>query len=353
MKKEVKYKGFVIPEDVVDREFYVKWSKLKDKLPNSSSRHIQTSDPNITIDCYALVHYVDSKICDLPQKERKEIMEQYWKFRKQFGRMNAYKSKAFASSSRNYGTNFLKKRRGEMIGLFGQYFDVKEVHKIITQDWGYTVAIGALEEYRKQNIKEIEESQRSYKNNLGAVRLGHKRCRLEELSYLYNDRKQKYFDTRGKEDYKLLLMTIDQIRREVEGDTLRIDGAFQINVEHRLTQHIQQEILKELVLKDLIVSRVAAKMGSNSLLLMSELDNSFYTKHSGFNGTVDEEAEIIQPSKTEYDFDAIKKKHKEKSVSIEEAEIDESEDFKQKLLKGIREKKQQLEGMDNKIKPNE
>lgn len=342
MKKEVKFKGLVIPKDAVNREFYVKWIRFRDKLANSPDRHIHTSDPNIIIDCYTFAHHVKAKIRDLPEKERKEIMELYLKYRKRFGLMSGYKYKAYASHARNYGMNFLLKRRGELIGLFGQYFDVKEVHKIVTQDWGCPVAVLALEEYRKQNIKEIEESQRSYQSNLGAVRLGHKRSRLEELSLLYNDRKQKYFNTESKGDYRLLLMTIDQIRREVEGDVLRIDGAFQINVEHKLTQHIQQEILKELVLKDLIVSRVAAKMGSNSLLLMSELDNSFYTKHSGFNGTPDEEAEIIQPSVTEYDFDAIKKKHKKEPVLIEEAEIDTVQDFKQKLLRSIKEKRQQL-----------
>jgi hypothetical protein len=48
------------------------------------------------------------------------------------------------------------------------------------------------------------------------MRLGVKRSRLEELTYLYGLQKEKFEETKRNDNYNLLLRTLEQIRKEAK-----------------------------------------------------------------------------------------------------------------------------------------
>ena len=138
-------------------------------------------------------------------------------------------------------------RKADIIALFGKMYKIDEVHKIITKDWKIDVSISALEYFRDRNLDKIIELQKDYSNNYNDVRLGYKKSRLEEYLWLYNDTKQTYENTRNKEDRKFLKELLEAIKREVEGDLIRIEGDLQVNIEATLNLHIYQEIYKNLL----------------------------------------------------------------------------------------------------------
>ena len=73
--------------------------------------------------------------------------------------------------------------------------------------------------------------------------------------WLYNDTKQAYENTKNKEDRKFLKELLEAIKREVEGDLIRIEGDLQVNIEATLNLHIYQEIYKKLPINEIIMTR--------------------------------------------------------------------------------------------------
>jgi hypothetical protein len=211
-----------------------------------------------------------------------------------------------------------------------------------------------VENFRKRHLDRIKEKQEEYKRDYSDVRLGHKRSRLDELQYLYNHRKQKYEESENKDDYKLLLQTIEQIRKEVEGDKFTIDGHLTMDVEHTVNLHIQNEVLKNIVINDIIVGRLSARIGVDSRVLINKLHNSYYAKFTGFDTSqADSLDEVpIYPSKFVYNFDDLERhslelKNKEEDFKrslpvLEPAQKAHMTDVKSILLEKIRNKKAQI-----------
>jgi AraC-like DNA-binding protein len=199
------------------------------------------------------------------------------------------------------------KRSEEILDLFGKFYSGTEVHKIITTEWKYrTVKYDWVLKFQRENVEMIEQLRDEYQKNVSNVRLVHKRSRLDELSGLYQSRKAKYEQSESREDYKLLLITIEQIRKEIEGQRLTIDGHIQVEHEHRIQEHVNTEILKHLNINDLIVSRLCARLKMSPKYLLYRLHQSYYKKFTGFLPKQTETESVpIYPSSIVYDFDNI------------------------------------------------
>jgi hypothetical protein len=250
-------------------------------------------------------------------------------------------------------------RKADIIALFGKMYKIDEVHKIITKDWKIDVSISALEYFRDRNLDKIIELQKDYSNNYNDVRLGYKKSRLEEYLWLYNDTKQTYENTRNKEDRKFLKELLEAIKREVEGDLIRIEGDLQVNIEATLNLHIYQEIYKNLPINEIIMTRIALKSGQNPLMLLYRLQNSYYAKYSGFapkNDADDESALPEYPSAFIYDLDKLgimnanrviadgqKKEEFAKFIEVTKENKTASLSIKEILLKKIKQRKDDLE----------
>jgi len=212
----------------------------------------------------------------------------------------------------------IENRKADIIALFGRMYSIDDVHRIITQDWKIDVAVSALENFRSRNIDKITELQKEYTNNYTDVRLGYKKSRLEEYMWLYNDTKQAYENTRNKEDRKFLKELLEAIKREVEGDLIRIEGDLQINIEATLNLHIQQEIYKKLPINEIIMTRIALRNNQNPLMLLYRLQNSYYAKYTGFapKEEMDNESALPEyPSAFVYDLDKLNAMHQNRLIS--------------------------------------
>lgn len=309
-----------IPETVKDVESYKRWLEMKEmpalKLEN---RMMDTSDDQ-QIDPMVLPHILTKRISHLPLEEQETIQRRHKALKVLQMKISSEHMKAFGTPKRNGHTSLqrvlLDERAAELIEYFGRYFTIPEVHKIVTTEWGYSVQIGSVRQFRKRNLDKITARQEHHKRDYGELRLSHKKSRLEELQELYADRKQKYQVSGTKDDYKLLLQTLQQIQKECEIDTIRLEGQINHNVEVTLNYHIEQEVMKNMTINDIIIGRVAARNGVSTNFLIERLHSSLYARFSGFSEPEDPNnlmnQEIQYPSAIVYNWDQIRKIEDEK-----------------------------------------
>lgn len=214
----------------------------------------------------------------------------------------------------------------EMIQLFGRMFTSKEVHEFCLTKWKIICSFSSVQDFRQANSiqinKLIEEHQRTFSD----IRLGHKRSRLEELVWLYRDRKAIYEVTKKSDDYRLLLNTLSQIKSEAEGDVIRIDGTVDININQTVEHHIQKNLRKTISIKEVILARVAAKTNINPVKLIAGIHASYYRQV--IDNTEDIEHEVMPdyPSTQNYDFDRIR------AIQVQKEQVREIEKQEEKKV---------------------
>lgn len=355
-----------LPEGVVHRESYEEWKKFALEFYNDPNNPYTTSE-GVVIDMKAGTWRCKSVIEKIKDEEEKkklfDILDKYNVLR---GKMIALKKKAFGIVRAKPGDpktskkSILDSRRTEILELFGKFYNLNDVHRFIAEEFGLIVSEDTLGSFRNQHIDQIKELQEEYKRDYSTIRLTHKRSRLEELNELYQDRKHLYTLTKSTESYRLLLITLEQIKKEVEGDLLVVQGNIDVNIETTINIHIQQEIIKSLAIKDIILSRVAARLGKNPMYLINRLHNSYYSKFNGF-GEPDEDIQNNQPtfpSQIIYNFDEIRPK-----VELNLAEKKRLEEFpplsedvtqlmlenKNDIVELIKKKRQNIENNKEKI----
>lgn len=300
------------PEGVVDFEAYRTYLSYKKRIDNPKYRFIDTSDEEIMVDLATPVHIIERKIQYLPSEERKTILEQCKAYRVISGKTSIWKLRAFKIPAKQLReAQILDIRSSEVFEMFARMYSIDEIHRIINQEWEIPLEKGALEAFRRIHLVEIREKQIEKNRSWDGVRLGWKRSRLEELALLYEDRKSKYLTTRKSEDYKLLLQTIEQIRKEVEGDKITIDGDITNRVEEVINRHINFEVMAKMNILQIILSRVSFTQKVNPLYLLYRLQTSYYAKHTGFGGKIEENMPVQHPSKLVYDFDDLERKNRE------------------------------------------
>lgn len=351
-----------VPEGVIDVESYEKYVQLRDSdIMNKTEHH--TTDPNTVVNLRMSAYQLNKKIAHLAKDEQELIQSKATAIRKLSGTLLQLKKKAFGIRQGPYGIqeSILDSKASELLEYFGRFFSAPEVHKIVTLEWGYDVNLNTVELFRKRHMDRIKEKQEEYKRDYSDVRLGHKRSRLDELQYLYTHRKTKYEISENKDDYRLLLQTIEQIRKEVEGDKLTIDGHLQMDVEHTVNMHIQNEMLKHVLINDIVIGRLSAKVGIDPRLMIHKLHSSYYAKFTGFKrpDISLEDDEPIYPSKFVYNFDEIANQNKQLEKDdvrfleaipvVEEDKKEHFKDVKQIMLEKIRNKQQQINGSQERI----
>lgn len=292
----------IIPEGVENIQAYKSYIRLsKHKVLQESFYIVPTSDGG-EVNIRMLKNQLTDRISHLPEKEQEHILELKGKYQAvHLKRMNL-KRKAFGSFRKSAS---LTQFHSEVCELFGKYHTIKETYDIL-KGWGLQITPTQLSEFRKANIEAIEELKIKYRSSFENVRLGHKRSRLDEYTELYSKAKKKFQQTENKEYFSQMLKILDFIRKEVEGDIMTVNGKIDVDMELNLQQHINKEVLKTINLKEIVISRVCVRMGIDPLILLYDLNNSFYRK---INGVVDEpdfSTDISYPSQQHYDFRQIK-----------------------------------------------
>lgn len=348
-----------LPEEVVDIDAYREYQRAIDE--RDLNKWIETSDPDFELNTNLLPHVAEQQMSHLPAEEREALMELVMAQRKRLSNIGVLKKKAFGMGQGRgtAGKTTLPAILGqdkiaEVLELFGSMYTAKDVHKIICEDWGMVdVSLTQLNQWRHKNLDKIAERQEVFKREFGHLRLTHKRARLEELTYLYYHRKQLYEQTQSQNDYRLLLETIRDIKREVEGDKVVIDGKIELDIKSTINAHTQKEILGRLNLLTIVVSRIAARVNVNPIWMMTKLVNSYYAKFSGMQFAEDPmNDQILYPNNESYNFESIKAMHENMKISeapLKKLHIDitpvqsqKAEDSKEKLRRLLKERQQQL-----------
>lgn len=343
-----------LPEGIKDKKAYKKMLKLQ-KHPILTSNKMHECSDGIIINIALFPHVIKKKIAHLTEVEQKEILDLKAEYYSVNNNLTVQKRLAYGlkqgggkSASRS---SLLEQRREELIEYFGRMFTIEEVFKIVKKDWGIPVGKAVVAAFRSENAVEIEKLIERHQATFSDIRLGVKRSRMEELTYLYAKQKDKHEDTNARDDLKILLQMLEQIRKEAEGNRLTIDGKVDINYEQNIHLHLQQEVFKTFNIKEIILGRVAAKMGIDPVKLIYSLQQSYYKRFSNVLGDYDpdQKTDIVYPSQMNYDFERIGRMHMQHDKDIEDAIVLEEEKndkdkdraklLKEKLRKKLQKKK--------------
>lgn len=342
-----------IPEGIVDIKSYKIWvAMMKHPILKDENKMYEMSDGN-KISLGHLPHVLKQRISHLPAEEQATILEKKMDYFKVLNKANNYKKLMYGGKTTKQAvesgtTTILSFKMEEVKDLFGKFFSASEVTKIINETWGFPIGLGAVEHFRVKFAADIEKRREKYKASYTDSRLFQKRSRLDELLYLYENRKQKYKQTESREDYKLLLGTLEQIRKESEGDRLMVEGRIDINVEQNIRMHVRQEVMKNISIQELVLGRVAARMGKSYAVLVQSLNNSYYAKF-------DDKSEMAMssyPSAQNYDFAMIESVNRDRpsedTPEVFEAVVvdDKAHDMKQSFLSKLREKQTALKNLN-------
>jgi hypothetical protein len=344
-----------IPSDVVDQKAYIRYITLS-RHPLLKNR-IYTTSEGEEINIAMLPHRLRETIAHLPPKEQEVILDLKTKYLKVLMKKNTSMAAAYGRiggyNKKKRDTFEDKAKRAledDIVTLLGRMFSIAEVVKILVEDNGIVVTQAQVKEVMAKNLVTIERKREEFRNKVTDVRLYNKRPRLEELAWMYSKMKMRYIAMNSTEAYNAMLRTLEQIRKESEGDIISINGAVDVNLNVELQAHIQKEIIKTINIKEIILGRIAARMNYDCKKLIAGLHNSYYNQFVQISGDYDPSAEMQYPSLINYDFAEIERKNADRDdvVDVQATEVTEQEhsqasNIRELFLKKIRAQQAQYE----------
>lgn len=348
-----------IPQDVIDKQAYMRYIAYSNHPLLKNPIYVTPEGEEINL--AMLIHYLRRKIEHLPPKEQEIILDLKTKYMQIVQKKNVAsgmawgrigKPKKKTPSQKEIENKAKQALENDIITLLGRMFSINEVVKILVEDNGLVVTTAQVKDVMARNLVVIERKREEFRNKVTDVRLYNKRPRLEELAWMYSKMKMRYITLNSVEAYNAMLRTLEQLRKEAEGDILSVRGAIDVNLNVELQAHIQKEILKTINLKEIILGRIAARMNYDCNKLIAGLHNSYYNKFVQISGDYDPNAEndMQYPSLVNYDFAEIERKNAERDdvVDIQAQEVTEVQhekatSIKDLFLRKIREQKAQYE----------
>ena len=346
-----------VPEDVVDKKSYMKFYALSNNPILRDKLYLTSEGREVNIGW--LPHRLREEIQSLPPSEQELILERKGKYMKLLQQKNLAKAMAYGNKGLGHNSDKSKKTlqdkaeealEEDIVTLLGRMFSINEVVRIIVEDNGVAITKNKVQDVMRRNLVTIERAREEFRNKVTDVRLYNKRPRLEELAWMYSKMKMRYIAMNSTEAYNAMLRTLEQIRKEAEGDILNINGKVDVNLSVELQAHIQKEIIKTINLKEIILGRVAARMNYDTSKLIAGLHNSYYNRFVQISGDYDPNTEMQYPSLVNYDFGEIERRNAEiddivemEPEPVQEEEHDKAQDIKNLFLAKIRRQKEEYE----------
>lgn len=346
-----------VPEDVVDKKSYMKFYALSNNPILRDKLYLTSEGREVNIGW--LPHRLREEIQSLPPSEQELILERKGRYMKLLQQKNLAKAMAYGNKGLGHNSDKSKKTlqdkaeealEEDIVTLLGRMFSINEVVRIIVEDNGVAITKNKVQDVMRRNLVTIERAREEFRNKVTDVRLYNKRPRLEELAWMYSKMKMRYIAMNSTEAYNAMLRTLEQIRKEAEGDILNINGKVDVNLSVELQAHIQKEIIKTINLKEIILGRVAARMNYDTSKLIAGLHNSYYNRFVQISGDYDPNTEMQYPSLVNYDFGEIERRNAEiddivemEPEPIQEEEHDKAQDIKNLFLAKIRRQKEEYE----------
>jgi hypothetical protein len=254
-----------------------------------------------------------------------------------------------------------QKNRGAAIGiyterlleLFGKFNPVEEIIKIIKAETGTELGITELTQFYNSNKAIIEKRKEEYLHSSNQYKIATDAGRLEILNTLLTDMLLKYKDRleQGKDALvkvysQEVRAILEQARKEVKGNELKltVDGKIDITATLHGVENTDR-IMRCVPINSIVIGLVAAKVGLNPTVIISQLATSYYKDFNGFNQMILGKDNIQLPGDyiRTYDWDDLREKNKkflgEMSTPIEEAsyeEVEIADKKKSEILERIR-----------------
>lgn len=337
-----------IPEGVVDKKAYMRFV-IYSRNPIIKNYYVETSEGE-SISLRTAPQWIRKYIAHLTPQEQEEIMQKKQDWQRINMKMRIAESAAFGKKHAKAGRPKADSMERDIVELLGRMFTVPEVVRIMGEDNEIIVSEDHVRQVLKRRLVEVERKREEYRNKVADVRLYNKRPRLEELAWMYSKMKMRYVAYNGIDAYNAMLRTLEQLRKESEGDQININGALEVNVNVEIQAHIQKEILKTINLKEIIIGRICARMGYDTKKLISSLHNSYYSKFVQISGDFDPNAEMEYPSLINYDYNEIERRNLELDESVElkaeevkPEETDKATAIRELFLAKIRKQRQEAE----------
>lgn len=218
----------------------------------------------------------------------------------------------------------------EIIELAGRYFTPSQIMDIIRNEWNIKYSNTALNALLRRNKDLIYDKRKKYASSVDGLRLVHERPRIEELTEIYEE-------ARSNNNPKLALEALKEIRQEVKGDTLRIDGNMNMNVNVNVKQHLLHEIDVQSFVR-LAFMKVLDKHDINFM----KIAHRFKTMKIEVDPTTGEKVSKVMPINLE-GVGLLPEAKVKKNLEAEEAKfVDDVEEVKNLLKEKIKSKSKEL-----------
>jgi hypothetical protein len=319
---------FIIPSHVKNQSAFLVREKIM-RYINTHPRRIyyySVEGKDYTVDCKMSKCWLERNMRKVGAAEEDiiEASDICMQFKWFYGKISEHSKKSFGGKSQAGGV--LEARSEDLLDLFGRLYSIDEVHRMIVQDWNYSLNKQTLQAFYARNIKEIDRLRDQYASDYSDLSLTKKRGRLDKLSVMFYTYFNKWYKNEALDYSRELRALLEQIKKEVEGEQIIVNVQGQINVD--LTIEVNKtlfEAQRRVPINNMILAMVAAKKGIDPTVIMSQLTNSYYKNLTGY-GKYEPEKELVHPVDLTYNWNEIQRKHKmkDKSLIIEDVQIVES-----------------------------
>ena len=241
-----------------------------------------------------------------PKREQERLKEKDLEVRQVGGRLFNARTKAFGAYKKRETNALFNEYSTEIIEKLGKGWTCVDVHADMLKR-GVDLSLVQLREFQYKNREKILELRNARNNDTGDISLSVKKSRLEKLQYLLNEILLDF----DKTTTPMLRTTlskeargiIDQARKEVEGEELKLTIDGKIDVEATIAAVMNSnQMLLGLTINQIIISRVAARLRLSSQWMIDRLAHSYYAKYNGYRRNDDLNSKPIYPTSIAYDI---------------------------------------------------
>lgn len=215
------------------------------------------------------------------------------------------------------GTKLRKPRNivdytGTIMELFGKFYTVADVATIMKKEYRIRIPEDELKKFYVEHRDLITKRRAEYVLQNKDFRVATETGRLEVLNTMLVEVEMKNRAAGGSNvDYcNLILRIIEQARKEVKGNDLKltVDGQIDINATLHAESNIG-DVMKQLSINSIVIGLTAAKAGLDPAVLIGQLAYSWYAQFNGFNGNVIDDQDVQLPSALirQYNWEEVEK----------------------------------------------
>ena len=242
----------------------------------------------------------------LPEEERKVFLEKDKEARSLTGKLNAARNKLYGTDSLQESRALFDEYSTRVLELLGRGWTAQEVHAELLKR-GVDIPYRTILDFHAKNREQVTALRNQFNEGIQDVSLSSKRSRLERLNYLYHEIGQDFEKCSTpllrSNLSKELRGIIEQAKKEVEGEQLKLTVEGNIDVNATLTAAIESNrMLYGLTVNQMVISRVAARLHLPSQYLIDRLAHSYYAKYNGYRTNDDLKTRPIYPTSIQYDI---------------------------------------------------